>query len=85
MAGTIPGAIGRVPADEAFEMRADRGTNCHVAFVVAIRCDFPPVQAYDFPFPFGDIVEGVRVGAGDAVAEQVVTNGVSILHTIYPY
>ena len=53
-------------------MRADRGTNCHVAFVVTIRCDFPSVQAYDFPFPFGDIVEGVRVGAGDTVADQVV-------------
>ena len=80
VAGTIPGAIGRVPADEAFEMRADRGTDFHVAFVVAIRCDFPPVQAYDFPSPVVHIVEGVRVGAGDTVADQVVRIIQILLH-----
>src|SRR4029450_7700066 len=54
------------------QMRADRGTDGHGAFVVAIRCDFSSVQAYDFPFPVGHIVEGVRVGAGDTVADQIV-------------
>ena len=69
VAGTIPGTIGRVPADQAFEMRADGGTDCHVPGVIAIRRDFLPVQAHDFPFPVGHVVEGVCVSACDPVAE----------------
>ena len=61
VAGTIPGTIGRVPADKAFQMRADRGTHRHVTFVVAIHRTFLPMQAHDFPFPFVHVVEGVIV------------------------
>jgi hypothetical protein len=69
VAGTIPGAIGLVPADEAFEMGADWGTYCHVAFVIALRCELPPMQAHNFPFAFFHVVEGVRFSASETVAQ----------------
>ena len=64
--------IGRVPVDQAFEMRADRGTHRHVTFVIAIHGTFLPMQAHDFPFPVVHVVESGRVGVRDTVAEQIV-------------
>ena len=63
VAGTIPGTIGRVPADQALQMRADGGTDRQVPCVIAIRRVFLPVQAHDFSCPVGHVVEGVCVSA----------------------
>jgi hypothetical protein len=80
VAGTIPGTIGRVPADQAVQMRADRGTDRHVACVIAIRRVFLPLQAHDFSCPVGHVVEGVGVSACETIAEQVVRIIEILLH-----
>jgi len=43
VAGTIPGTICFVPADEAVQMGADGGTDRHVPCVIAIRRVFLPM------------------------------------------
>ncbi len=50
-------------------MGADWGTYCHVAFVIALRCELPPMQAHNFPFAFFHVVEGVRFSASETVAQ----------------
>jgi hypothetical protein len=61
-------------------MRADRGTDRHVACVIAIRRVFLPLQAHDFSCPVGHVVEGVGVSACETVAEQVVRIIEILLH-----
>ena len=80
VAGTIPGTIDRVPADKAFEMRADRGKHRHVTSVIAIHGAFLPMQAHDFPF---SIMLGKDIGTERALALLGRDLGKAVLRMLF--
>src|SRR4051812_25268547 len=72
MTGTIPGARGAVPADDAFEMRADGRAHRYLAIFATEGGDFLSVDAEDFAFTEFQLIHGIAFGFGESVPQHIV-------------
>ena len=72
MARAVPGALGLIPGDDAAHVRADRRAQRHGSALVAIGGDLRALALDHLPFATLDRAQRSALGAGEAIANQVV-------------
>src|SRR5687768_6493598 len=83
MAGAVPGALRRVPADDAPHVRAGRGQACDFSGWTAVRGDLRSVTIDDATLAALERAQRSGVAGREAIANQVVRI-VGILLEIVP-
>ena len=71
VARAVPRALGRVEADLAVQVRADRRDGVDDAVLVAVGGDPVAVVLHDAALAGGELLERARVGRREPVAEEV--------------